>query len=98
MVELERKEDQVPVIQLLMCLLPKENIDLLSVLVRFFIEVGSYAEVPEGNKMDLSNLACVIAPNILYTRLDDVERSAIVIEIVKTLFLRESSIFRVFAW
>lgn len=98
MVELERKEDQVPVIQLLMCLLPKENINLLSVLVRFFIEVGSYAEVPEGNKMDLSNLACVIAPNILYTRLDDVERSAIVIEIVKTLFLRESSIFRVFAW
>lgn len=76
-----------------MCLLPKANIALLSVLVRFFVDVSANWGV---HKMDLDNMATVIAPNILYTKLNPVEHTAIVIDVIRLLFQSHSSIFKVF--
>lgn len=75
-----------------MCLLPKANIDLLSVLVRFFVEVSSMAGV---HRIDIDNMATVIAPNILYNKLNPVEHTAIVIDVIRLLFLSHASIFKV---
>ncbi|KAI9205138.1 uncharacterized protein BJ171DRAFT_581345 [Polychytrium aggregatum] len=67
------------------CLLPKPNLDLLSVLVWFLGHVASHSEVAEpqnpdaialqdmsvyvektgGNRMNINNLATIIAPNLL---------------------------------
>ncbi|KAJ3345134.1 hypothetical protein HDU91_007461, partial [Kappamyces sp. JEL0680] len=96
--EIQKPEDQVSVLQLIMCLMPKQNIDLLSVLVRFFVEVSTYAVLPNdtGNKMTLDNMATVIAPNILYTnRSNAPEQSAAVIEIIKVMFRAHSIVFKV---
>jgi hypothetical protein len=56
-----------------LCLLPKPNRDLLEVLIGFLRYVASFSD---KNKMDLSNLATVIAPNILYAKRKDSVRSA----------------------
>jgi RhoGAP domain len=80
-------------------LLPKPNIDLLSVLVRFFVEVSSHSSLaPEGdsgNKMNLDNMATVIAPNILYTKAAVPENSTAVIEIIRLIFTCHQSLFKV---
>lgn len=50
-------------------LLPKENRDMLEVLVGFLRQVAAQAGGGEsGNRMDVSNLAVVFAPNILYAK------------------------------
>ncbi|KAJ3276774.1 hypothetical protein HDV01_002828 [Terramyces sp. JEL0728] len=88
--KIENRVDRESALQLLLCLLPKPNIDLLCVLVRFFKNVSSYAAVPNdpngGNKMNLDNLATVIAPNILVAKTSVAEQSGLVVEIVKTIF------------
>ena len=75
-----------------MCLLPTPKIDLLSVLVRFFVEVSSMSGV---HRMDLDNMATVIAPNILYDKVNPVEHTAVVIDVIRLLFLSHASIFKV---
>lgn len=54
------------------CLLPKPNRDLLEVLLAFLRVVASNSTEDQstglGNKMDVQNLATVIAPNILYQK------------------------------
>ncbi|KAI8911219.1 hypothetical protein DFJ77DRAFT_91248 [Powellomyces hirtus] len=51
------------------CMLPKANLDFLSVLVYFLRHVAEYCEVEDhGNKMGLDNLATVITPNVLYSK------------------------------
>ena len=47
------------------CLLPKPNRDLLFSIARFMKKVAGFAD---KNKMDMRNLAIVIAPNILYSQ------------------------------
>lgn len=58
---------RIRTVQLLVCMLPKPKRDLLEVLVTFLSWVSLFAHVDEeaGSKMDLHNLATVIAPNIL---------------------------------
>ncbi|KAJ3331303.1 hypothetical protein HDU76_003532 [Blyttiomyces sp. JEL0837] len=58
------------VIHLCVSLLPKVNLDLLQVLLLFLRDVSNLANLPNGagNKMDITNLATVIAPNILYAK------------------------------
>lgn len=90
--KIERKEDQVPVIQLIMCLLPKQNIDLLFVLVKFFVEVSTNSAV---HRMDLDNMATVIAPNILYSKINPLEHTGVVIDVIRLLFQAHGSIFKV---
>ncbi|KAH9902250.1 rho-type GTPase-activating protein [Xylariomycetidae sp. FL2044] len=51
------------------CLLPQPNRDTLEVLFSFFKWVATFHQVDEdtGSRMDVHNLARVIAPNVLYT-------------------------------
>lgn len=52
------------------CLLPRSHRSLADVLMKFFFWVSSFAEVNQdcGSKMDIHNLATVLAPNILYSK------------------------------
>lgn len=78
------------------CLLPQPNRDLLEVLLDFLKFVASFSGGEDGNKMDISNLATVIAPNILYSKSKDKvgtlssgnlikDESFLAIEVVKSL-------------
>jgi hypothetical protein len=51
------------------CLLPKPHRDSLEILFCFLKWAGSFHQVDEesGSRMDVKNLATVIAPNVLYT-------------------------------
>ncbi|KAJ3407032.1 hypothetical protein HDU80_009862 [Chytriomyces hyalinus] len=51
------------VLHLCCCLLPRQNLDLLQILLQFMRYVAQWKDT---NKMDIPNLATVIAPNILY--------------------------------
>lgn len=55
------------VLQLTYCMLPRSHRNLVEVLLYFFSWVASFSEIDEetGSKMDIHNLATVIAPNIL---------------------------------
>lgn len=55
------------ILQLAYCMLPRSHRNLVEVLLYFFSWVASFAEIDEetGSKMDIHNLATVIAPNIL---------------------------------
>ncbi|KAI9316614.1 hypothetical protein BX666DRAFT_2136106 [Dichotomocladium elegans] len=61
------------VIQLAYCMLPRVNRDALEVLFLFFRWVASFSHVTTdvGSRMDIPNLARVIAPNILTTNSKD---------------------------
>ncbi len=52
------------------CLLPKPNRDSLEILFCFLKWVGSFHQVDDesGSKMDIKNLATVIAPNVLFDK------------------------------
>ncbi|KAK4227214.1 hypothetical protein QBC38DRAFT_196855 [Podospora fimiseda] len=52
------------------CLLPKANRDCMEILFCFLKWVGSFHQVDDesGSKMDVKNLATVIAPNVLFDR------------------------------
>lgn len=55
-------------IHLVCCLLPKCHRDCLEILLNFLKWAGNFHQMDEesGSKMDVKNLATVIAPNILY--------------------------------
>lgn len=61
---------QKKIIHLAYSMLPRSHRNLLEVLLYFFSWVASFAEIDEatGSKMDIHNLATVIAPNILYSK------------------------------
>ncbi|CAN3373208.1 rho-GTPase-activating protein Lrg1p [Diutina rugosa] len=58
------------VLQLCYCMLPRSHRNLVEVLLYFFSWVASFAEIDEetGSKMDIHNLATVIAPNVLFAK------------------------------
>ena len=68
MIEAESPEEQKQILQYTICVLPKENRDLLEALVHLLRAV---AEHSSANKMGLDNLAVVMAPNILYPAKDE---------------------------
>lgn len=76
------------VLHLTCCLLPKPHRDCLEILCSFFNWVASFHQVDEesGSKMDVHNLATVIAPNILFTNAKSpVDDNFLAIEVVHTL-------------
>jgi hypothetical protein len=76
------------VLHLTCCLLPKAHRDCLEILCSFFNWVASFHQIDEesGSKMDVHNLATVIAPNILYTNAKTpVDDNFLAIEVVHTL-------------
>jgi hypothetical protein len=77
------------VLHLTCCLLPKSHRDTLEVLFNFLNWVSSFSHVDEesGSKMDVHNLATVIAPNIIHRGKDHmpVDESFLAIEAVHSL-------------
>lgn len=69
--EIPNVESRRKILHYICCLLPKANRDLVEVLVSFLREVSAYAGGEDGNKMDVNNLATVIAPNLLYSKTKD---------------------------
>ncbi|RMZ86516.1 hypothetical protein DV736_g6258, partial [Chaetothyriales sp. CBS 134916] len=91
--DLERRRR---VLHLTCCLMPKSHRDTMEVLFSFLKWAASFSEVDEesGSKMDVHNLATVMAPNILYanqkkenakTPVPQVDDSFLAIEAVHTL-------------
>ncbi|OWB67240.1 hypothetical protein B5S30_g2597 [[Candida] boidinii] len=88
------------ILHLAYSLLPKVYRDLAEVLLYFFSWVASFSQIDEetGSKMDIHNLATVLAPNILYNlpsqktgngpssiEIAQGENSFLAIEVVNTL-------------
>jgi hypothetical protein len=77
------------VLHLTCCLLPKAHRDTMEVLFTFLNWVSSFSHVDEesGSKMDIHNLATVIAPNVLNSGKDNVpvDDSFLAIEAVASL-------------
>jgi hypothetical protein len=85
------------VLHLTCCLMPKSHRDTMEVLFSFLKWTASFSQVDEesGSKMDIHNLATVIAPNILYAKekapgakqpnIPQVDESFLAIEAVNTL-------------
>ena len=83
------EEKQRRVLHLTCCLLPKVNRDTMEILFNFMNWVASFHTVDEetGSKMDIHNLATVIAPNILYSDIKspDMDSSFLAIEAVASM-------------
>ena len=58
------------ILKMVTVLLPKAHRDTMEILFVFLKWVASFSHIDEetGSKMDLSNLATVLAPNILYSK------------------------------
>ncbi|KAI8084623.1 uncharacterized protein BX664DRAFT_337422 [Halteromyces radiatus] len=71
--KLEKEADRKRAMHLTCCLLPKCNRDTMEVLFLFIRWVSTFAHTENdgGNKMDLLNLATMIAPNLLYSKSKD---------------------------
>lgn len=77
------------------CLLPKSNRDVLEVILAFLKFVASYAgrnKDEPGNRMDLENLATVVAPNILYPRPKDSGKGKETVGVAEDAFLAISAV------
>ncbi|KAF2674158.1 RhoGAP-domain-containing protein [Microthyrium microscopicum] len=86
------------VLHLTCCLLPKVHRDTMEVLFTFLNWTSSFHTVDEesGSKMDIHNLATVIAPNILYsTKNPEVESTFLAVEAVHTLIEYNTSMCEV---
>jgi hypothetical protein len=80
--ELENIEHRKKVLHLTCCLLPKANRDLMEVLFVFMKWVASYSHFD-----DITNLATVLAPNVIYAKGRDPSReeSMLAIEVINML-------------
>ena len=87
--EITDEDKQRRVLHLSCCLLPKSHRDTMEVLFCFLNWAASFSAVDEesGSKMDLHNLATVIAPNILLSnsKTSSAEDSFLAIEAVHQL-------------
>ncbi|KAI8984108.1 hypothetical protein BDF20DRAFT_971307 [Mycotypha africana] len=98
--KLDSEADRKRATHLACCLLPKPNRDTMEVLFNFIKWVSEFAQdSTEGNgnggsKMDINNLATVLAPNILYSSSKDPvqDESFFAIETV-ILLLKNADIF-----
>jgi RhoGAP domain len=71
--ELESEAERKRVLHLALCMMPKVNRDTVEVLLHFLRWTATFAHVDGkmGSMMDLTNLATVIAPNVLYSKSKD---------------------------
>lgn len=87
--KLSDPEKQKRVLHLACCLLPKAHRDTMEVLFAFLNWTSSFSHVDEesGSKMDIHNLATVMAPNILYPNAKNgtVDESFLAIEAINAL-------------
>jgi len=87
--EIADEDKRRRILHLSCCLLPKSHRDTLEVLFCFLNWTASFSVVDEetGSKMDVHNLATVIAPNILFSsnKTEGMEESFLAIEAVHSL-------------
>ncbi|KAI8581312.1 hypothetical protein K450DRAFT_232442 [Umbelopsis ramanniana AG] len=71
--KLESEAERRRVLHLALCMMPKVNRDTVEVLLHFLRWTATFAHVDGkmGSMMDLTNLATVIAPNVLYSKSKD---------------------------
>ncbi|KAI9143486.1 hypothetical protein BKA69DRAFT_1062211 [Paraphysoderma sedebokerense] len=88
------------ILHLACCLMPKPNRDLLEVLCIFLRQVSTFAlpdDETKGSKMDLYNLATVIAPNILYSKAKEPSRedSMLAVQVIYSILLLQDDFWTV---
>ncbi|KAL2444235.1 Rho-type GTPase-activating protein 1 [Exophiala dermatitidis] len=95
--KIPEEERRRRILHLTCCLMPKSHRDTMEVLFSFLKWAASFSQVDEesGSKMDIHNLATVMAPNILYAKdkapnakqpvVPQVDDSFLAIEAVNTL-------------
>lgn len=87
--EIQDEQARLRILHLACCLLPKAHRDTMEVLFCFLNWAASFSVVDEesGSKMDVHNLATVIAPNIMFSnaKTETMEDSFYAIEAVSTL-------------
>lgn len=66
--KMESREAMRKLLHYTCCLLPKPNRDLLEVVIKLIKHVSLFSN---SNKMDITNLATVLAPNILYRKIKE---------------------------
>merc|ERR1712000_94629 len=95
---IEDEERRRRVMHLTCCLMPKSHRDTMEVLFSFLKWAASFSQVDEesGSKMDIHNLATVMAPNILHappkkdnvkSQTPQVDESFLAIETIHTLII-----------
>ena len=81
------------------CLLPQAHRDTMEVIFTFLNWVSSFSAVDEesGSKMDIHNLATVIAPNMLHSGAKnlEIENSFLAVEAVHSLIEYNESLCEV---
>lgn len=90
--KVEDEAERFKIVQNICTLLPKQNRNLLEVLLIFFKEVASYNS---NNKMDVHNIATVIAPTICYSKSKDPVKddSFLAIEVLKLMINRQDKLW-----
>jgi RhoGAP domain len=87
------------VLHLTCCLLPQAHRDTMEVIFTFLNWVSSFSTVDEesGSKMDIHNLATVIAPNMLHSGAKnlEIENSFLAVEAVHSLIEYNESLCEV---
>ncbi|GHJ88507.1 hypothetical protein NliqN6_4909 [Naganishia liquefaciens] len=90
-------EEKLRCLHLIICMLPKANRDTMEVLFVFLKWVASFSHVDEetGSKMDITNLATVICPSILYAKGQNAMRddSFVAIRAIQTLVERQEEFY-----
>jgi len=102
--KMNSREEQRRLLHLTCCLMPKTHRDTMEILFAFLKWAASFSQVDEesGSKMDIHNLATVMAPNILYqkekapgTKIPQVDDSFLAIEAVNALIEQNDSFCQV---
>jgi len=97
-IEIQDDDKRRRVLHLACCLLPKVHRDTMEVLFTFLNWVSSFHTVDEesGSKMDIHNLATVIAPNILYSaKTPELDTTFLAVEAIHSLIESNESMCEV---
>ncbi|CAO3597185.1 unnamed protein product [Absidia cylindrospora] len=89
--KLEKEVDRKRATHLACCLLPKPNRDTMEVLFLFIHWVSTFSQTGQdggaGNKMNLDNMATMVAPNLLYSKNKDLTKENLVDDSLKAVLI-----------
>ncbi|ORZ23186.1 hypothetical protein BCR42DRAFT_404189 [Absidia repens] len=89
--KLEKEVDRKRATHLACCLLPKPNRDTMEVLFLFIHWVSTFSQIGQdggaGNKMNLDNMATMVAPNLLYSKNKDLTKENLVDDSLKAVLI-----------
>ena len=91
--EIEPYSKRLQALNLVLCLLPKTNYEILQVLAWFFEHVTTNYGI--RTKMDIDNIAAVIAPNILYSNHSSTNELVLSISVFKSILIHQNTLWLV---